>query len=435
MTRLRDLVRFESARRAQLPGWLGRLVSAGIVSTEPKVIRRQRITNVAALAGGLNASSRVVTNSFYDPDNFLLMQAIFAGLAIIAFLAHRLHRFGENVAAIALTIWFVVAVTSSSIFYGLQTQTQVYFVLAAILWLMFGLEHWRLAIGGLLLVCAVTLTVLNVVPEQGIAISGGNRAVNFLAMQSIVNALIINAAVMFYALFLLRRAEDDLERQSARADALLRVVLPDAVAGRLRANPQARIADRIDGLSVLFADLVGFTPAAHEEPPEKVVDYLDETVRLFEMMCETYGVDKIKTVGDSFMAVGGLRGSDLGGAIGIARLALAMLEMQGRRPPLGHHQLDFRIGIHIGTAVAGVIGETRIAYDLWGDAINVASRMESHGEPGRIQVSEEYRAMLGDRFGFEERGTTEIKGIGCERTFFLLGAREAEPAELEIAEE
>jgi adenylate cyclase len=104
-------------------------------------------------------------------------------------------------------------------------------------------------------------------------------------------------------------------------------------------------------------------------------------------------------------------------------VALAMQEAQGRRPALGGRPLDFRIGIHIGSAVAGVIGETRIAYDLWGDAVNVASRMESHGVAGRIQVSEQYRDAVGDAFAFEERGVADIKDIGCTRTFFLLGPR------------
>jgi adenylate cyclase len=104
----------------------------------------------------------------------------------------------------------------------------------------------------------------------------------------------------------------------------------------------------------------------------------------------------------------------------IGHLALEMMRSQRRRPPLGGHKLELRIGIHYGTAIAGVIGETRIAYDLWGDAVNVASRMESHGVPGRIQVSEEYRTAVGDEFEFEERGTTDIKGIGCTRTFLLL---------------
>ena len=154
-----------------------------------------------------------------------------------------------------------------------------------------------------------------------------------------------------------------------------------------------------------------------------VVEYLDEFVRTFDLMCETFAVEKIKTIGDAYMAVGGLHGGSLGGAIGIGRLALEMLKIQHRRAPLGDRKLELRVGIHYGNAIAGVIGDMRISYDLWGDAVNMASRMQSHGVPGRIQVSEDYRAAAGERFLFEERGDTEIKGIGLARTFFLLGPR------------
>jgi adenylate cyclase len=423
MTRLRDLVRFEVARRAQLPGWIERLISAGIVTSDPQVLRRQRITNVAALAGGLNASSRFVANLFYDAEHFLLMQTIFGCLALTAFLIHRLHRFGENVAAVTLTIWFLAGVTSSSIFYGLQAQAQVYFVLGAILWFTFGLENWRLAIGGLLLVCAVMLAVIHFVPQEGIALSHDQVAVKFLAMQSIINALIINAAVLFYALFVLRRTEMELEGERTRAETLVSVVMPDQVAERLRSGKETRIADRIDGVSVLFSDLANFTPAAHAAAPEAVVDYLDEYVRTLDLMCETYGVDKIKTIGDSYMAVGGLHGSSREAAIAIGELALEVLKVHGRRPTLAGRKLGLRIGIHYGTAIAGVIGESRISYDVWGDAVNIASRMESHGLPGRIQVSEEFKRVTEHAFAFEERGTTEIKGIGATCTFFLIGPR------------
>jgi adenylate cyclase len=423
MTRLRDLVRRERPRGFELPRWLERIVSAGIVSTDPQIIRRQRITNVTALAGSLNAFTRIVANSFYDAENLLLMQVTYAGIAIFPLLVHRLHRFGDIAGPAALTIWFLASVTLSSTFYGLQAQTQVYFLLAAIVWFVFGLEHWRIAIGGLLLACAVMLAVVNFAPQQGIAGITDERAMKFLALQSMINAIVINAGVLFYALFLLRRAEEELERQRARSEALVSVVLPEAVARRLRSGNETRIADRIENMSVLFADLVGFTPAAHEEPPETVVEYLDQFVRTFDLMCETYGVDKIKTIGDSYMAVGGLNGGSVGGVIGIGRLALEMLKVQHRSAPLGERKLELRVGIHYGTAIAGVIGDTRISYDLWGDAVNMASRMQSHGVPGRIQVSEEYRAAAGEHFLFEERGDTQIKGIGVARTFFLLGPR------------
>lgn len=423
MTRLRDLVRHERPRGFELPRWLQRIVSAGIVSTDPQIIRRQRITNVTALAGSLNAITRIVANFLYDAENLLLMQVTYVGIAIFPLLVHRLHRYGDIAAPAALTIWFLASVTLSSTFYGLQAQTQVYFLLAAIVWFVFGLEHWQIAIGGLLLACAVMLAVVNFAPQQGIALIADERAIKFLAIQSMINAIVINAGVLFYALFLLRRAEDELERQRARAEALVSVVLPAAVAQRLRSGNETRIADRFENVSVLFADLVDFTPAAHEQSPEAVVDYLDQFVRAFDLMCETYGVDKIKTIGDSYMAVGGLHGGSVGGVMGIGHLALEMLKVQHRCAPLGRRKLELRVGIHYGTAIAGVIGDTRISYDLWGDAVNMASRMQSHGVPGRIQVSEEYRAAAGERFLFEERGATEIKGIGVARTFFLLGPR------------
>jgi len=425
MTRLRDLVRQQRERGLRLPAWLERIVSAGIVTTDPQVVQRQRIVNVAALAGSFNAFSRVVANLSYA-ENHPLMQAVFGALVIAALLIHRLHRLGDNAAAMTIVIWFLAGVVASTSFYGLQAQAQAYFVLAGVLWFMVGLKNWRLAIAGLAAVFIVTLMVLNLAPQQGIAISGDERAVKFLAMQSFINAITINALVLFYVLFLLRRAEEELERERGRAEALVSLVLPDAVAARLRAEPDRRIADHIEGASVLFGDLVGFTGAAHAATPEEVVDYLDQSVRSFDLMCETYGIEKIKTIGDSYMAASGLHGRSRDGAVMIGQLALEMMQAQQRRAPLAGHKLELRIGIHYGTAIAGVIGDTRIAYDLWGDAVNVASRMESYGVPGRIQVSEEYRAAVGEEFEFEERGTTDIKGIGCTQTYFLLASRDAD---------
>ncbi|HEX2653335.1 MAG TPA: adenylate/guanylate cyclase domain-containing protein, partial [Xanthobacteraceae bacterium] len=169
----------------------------------------------------------------------------------------------------------------------------------------------------------------------------------------------------------------------------------------------------------LFADLAGFTPAARTLPPGEVVSYLDRLVCAFDDLCEEHGVDKIKTIGDSYMAVSGLRGSSAESAIAIGNFAFAMMEIIRRQGPLGGHNLALRIGIHCGEATAGVIGETRVSYDVWGDAVNVASRMESHGEPGRIHVSEAFRALAGDAFTFNERGSMEIKGLGLARTYFL----------------
>jgi adenylate cyclase len=238
-----------------------------------------------------------------------------------------------------------------------------------------------------------------------------------------INMIILIAALLFYALAALHRAEVELQDQYERSEALIDAVMPQPIAERLKSGRGERIADHIEMLSVMFADLVGFTEAAHDLPPEEVVAFLDDLVRTFDALADTNGVEKIKTIGDSYMAAAGFDGRAEAGAVAAGRLALAMIEAIAHQPPLGARKLALRIGIHCGPATAGVIGDTRFSYDIWGDAVNVASRMESHGVPGRTQVSETFCALAGNAFTFEERGATEIKGIGERTTFFLVGPR------------
>ena len=158
--------------------------------------------------------------------------------------------------------------------------------------------------------------------------------------------------------------------------------MPRPIAERLKSDRETRIADRTKQLSVLFADIAGFTGAAHDLAPRPGGRYLDRLVRVFDALAEAHGVEKIKTIGDSYMAAAGFDGRAAEHAVAVGRLALAMIEAVDRHPPLAGRKLKIRIGIHCGAATAGVIGATRFSYDVWGDAVNVASRMESHGIPG-----------------------------------------------------
>jgi adenylate cyclase len=270
---------------------------------------------------------------------------------------------------------------------------------------------------------AALLVALNFAPLDGLVIPQDEAFRDTLSTQAMVSTIIINAAILFYALTMLRRAELAVEDQYERSEALIATVMPPAIAERLKSGREQRIADRIEMLSVLFADLAGFSTAAHDLPPEQVVAFLDGLVSTFDAVAEAHGVDKIKTIGDSYMAAAGFDGCGAEGAVVIGRFALAMLAVVEKQPPLGAHKLKARIGIHCGPATAGVIGDSRISYDVWGDAVNVASRMESHGVPERIQVSEAFRDLAKDAFVFEERGATELKGVGVARTFFLVGEK------------
>ena len=213
----------------------------------------------------------------------------------------------------------------------------------------------------------------------------------------------------------------DLEAERARSQRLLLNVLPQRIIDRLNAG-ETLIADRHDDATVLFSDFVGFTRISSELAPSALVEDLNALFRGFDAICDANGVEKIKTVGDAYLAVGGLTGDPLEGAAAIAETALAMLETVERETERAA-DWQVRIGLNAGPIVAGVVGVSKFAYDVWGDTVNVASRLESTSQPGRIQVSAELADRLADRFAFEPRGSVDLKGKGARQTCFLVGRR------------
>lgn len=211
-------------------------------------------------------------------------------------------------------------------------------------------------------------------------------------------------------------AKELIEAEHERAENLLLNILPMPIADRLKSS-QSCIADRVEEVSVLFADIVGFTERAKTINPEKLVDLLNSLFSDFDTIMEKHGVEKIKTIGDSYMAAAGLLDS---GTDHCARLAEAALDIMELVKDL-QNGITLRIGLHRGPVVAGVIGRKKMIYDLWGDTVNIASRMESHGESGAIQVSEAVYLVLRDRFTFSEPRTISVKGQGQMRVAFLTG--------------
>jgi adenylate cyclase len=226
------------------------------------------------------------------------------------------------------------------------------------------------------------------------------------------------------ALFAKQREEAlaEARTQHDRAESLLLNILPGSIAERLKSHP-GTIADQFPTASVLFADVVDFTPRSEKLSAGEIVGLLDRLFGEFDRLAERHGLEKIKTIGDAYMVAAGVPTPRPDHAPALARLALDMVEAVGPDGAVGDLQLQLRIGINSGPVVAGVIGRKKFLYDLWGDAVNLASRMESQGTPNRIQVPAATRELLRDEFELERRGTVEVKGKGEMETWYLVARR------------
>jgi class 3 adenylate cyclase len=229
----------------------------------------------------------------------------------------------------------------------------------------------------------------------------------------------VQNAIMPLAIVFLLLRYTDVRRRAAeqRVDELLTNAIPGSIASRLKRG-ERRIAESYPATTIVFADLVGFTPWAQRTEPDRVVAVLDDLFTRFDELAASHGLEKIKTIGDAYMAVAGApepRPDHAPAAVAFARAIDKALNVVRAKQGL---ELRVRVGIASGPVVAGVIGQRRLLFDLWGDTVNLASRMESSGVPGRIQVSASTRELLGDTYRFDRR-EVEVKGLGLLTTYLV----------------
>jgi guanylate cyclase len=231
------------------------------------------------------------------------------------------------------------------------------------------------------------------------------------------------AAVSLVAFTLLLTFARQREAAQGRVESLLLNILPDEIAQRLQVRPET-IADHFEEASILFADVVDFTPMSSRLHARELVDLLDRLFSSFDELVDRHGVEKIKTIGDCYMVAAGVPRPRPDHAHALVGLALEMRQCaKACLPARGEGDLRLRIGISSGPVVAGVIGRRRFLYDLWGDTVNMASRMESHGTPDEIQLTGSTRQLVDDDFVTERRGLVEVKGKGEVETWYLVGPR------------
>lgn len=253
----------------------------------------------------------------------------------------------------------------------------------------------------------------------------GTRETNALPLWLVTLLFVLNISTVSSIVFiLLATFVHQLGRERARSEGLLLNVLPKTIADRLKQRPGV-IADAYEEATILFADVVNSTPLTRDLSPREMVSLLDEYVAHFDQLALRHGLEKIRTIGDNWMGVAGVPQPHDDHARRAARMALDMLDYVRKRQRSNARCLEFRIGLNSGPVVGGVIGRSKFVFDIWGDPVNVASRMESTGVPGRIQIGPDTRALLDNEFVLEPRGAVEVKGRGPMETWFLVGEQTA----------
>ena len=246
-----------------------------------------------------------------------------------------------------------------------------------------------------------------------------NKAIYVTTYLSCMLALVV-FAVYLYTENLVSESRLDKERQ--RSESLLLNIMPQSIATRLK-NGETGIADDYDNVSVLFSDLVGFTPVAAKLSAQEAFNLLSEIFNYFDSIIERHGVEKIRTVGDGYYVASGVPQSRPDHAQALAAVALEMMNFRSCSTSPLVQQMELRIGINSGPLIAGVIGSTKYQFDMWGDTVNTASRMELHGLPGEIQISAASYELIKDEFECEPRGTLQIKGKDDMQTWFVKAAK------------
>ena len=331
-----------------------------------------------------------------------------------------LHRFGELVPPLTFIGTAYASIFTICWFVGTGSGLQFYFLVAACLVvLQLGVDRIFLAAALAAIAAGMVITLQFFVPRDTGAQPAWALSLSFVV--TTISACVMVVTTVWYAVREIVRAEAAMELEYERSETLLANILPTSIADRLKDPARNIIADKYDDASVLFADIAGFTERASDMPPEQLIRFLNRLYSDFDALVDKHGLEKIKVSGDSYMVVSGVPQPRADHVEALASFALDMADAASRlRDSLGN-PLPLRIGLASGPVVAGVVGSRRFFYDVWGDAVNVASRMESTDSVGRIQVPEDVYQRLRNDFVLQERGAVDVKGKGLMRTWYLVG--------------
>jgi len=389
------------------------LVAAGTEGYPRPVQRRLRILNVMCYLIAVATLGYAFQYILMGYQTFKPVIWINFGLVVVALAVPLAHRFSEIAGGLMIAIAELAALTAFTAYLGRPSGIQLQLIVgAAVPFFILGLGRPWLTFSIVVFSFVLHLVAWFGFSRHDAIIPADSATLAGIYVGATVTTFVLISATVYYAFQLAERAQEE-------ADSLLRNILPDSVAERLKDNPDAGIADGYDDATVLFVDLAGFTPLSQELGPPETVRLLNTIVTEFDQIARRHGVEKIKTIGDAYMAVAGVPEVVDDHAERIALTALDMRKAIARFTRELDVDVNVRIGLASGPLMAGIIGMSKFSYDIWGSTVNLAARMESHGVIGKIQVPSNVKQRLDDEFLFERRGMVEVKGVGWRETWFL----------------
>jgi adenylate cyclase len=386
-----------------------------------RAARHRSVLNVTAMISAAITAFFGIQGLFIGQDWWVT--AINLGSAAVFVMIPRLCGMGELVAPIVFFVVSYCTITVLCIYLGTGYGLQFYFVVAAALVLVvLGPDHIVLA-SILAAIGAATVILLEFfVPADTGTQPAWAFKISFTL--TVITAWILVVATIWFALREIRRTREAMEAEYERSEQLLANILPATIAERLKDPARNIIADKYDDASILFADIADYTERASDTTPTDLVRFLDRLYTDLDLLVDQHGLEKIKTSGDSYMVVSGVPEPRSDHVEALACLALDMAAAVADLKDPNGRAVPLRIGLAAGPVVAGVVGARKFFYDVWGDAVNVASRMETTDVEGRIQVPNDVYERLNHAFVLEERGEVDIKGKGMMQTWYLVGRRD-----------
>lgn len=378
--------------------------------------RGLKILNLMAYLIAVTTFIYAIQHTFLDYDTYKPIIWINIGLVFTALAVPFSHRYSEIAGGLIIVFSEFIALYAFAYYLGRSAGVQLqYFAFAAAAFVVYGLNRLWLTIPVIVGALILHLYSWFRAPDTFAQIHADPEVINSIYMQAAITTFTLIAVCVYYAFTLTEEAK-------AQVDTLLRNILPDNIVERLKSKPEETIADNFAEASILFADITGFVALARKLGAEKTVATLNEIVTEFDALSAKHGVEKIKTIGDAYMAAAGVPKPQTDHTERLARLALDMQDYLAKMRAETGLALNMRIGMASGPVMAGIIGKQKFSYDIWGDAVNLAARLEGLSEPGRILICPLCRQNLSEAFAFTSKGMVHVKGVGEQEAWFITRA-------------